>query len=252
MAESHTSADLHEYPVWDRTTRWFHWINVLCILGLIATASAILNVESLGITTDGKILLKQTHTFIGYVFVINLGWRIVWGFIGGHYSRWSSILPFGRGYWRALFTYIKGMFRGQPGHYLGHTPLARLMVTVLFVLLSVQAITGLVLAGTDLYYPPFGHEIAEQVTAAGEDHSKLEGLRPGYLEGTDPEGYAAMRKWRAPFVEIHEINFFILLFAIGLHLLGVVVTELREGGALVSAMLTGRKHYPDKPVDSND
>lgn len=71
------------------------------------------------------------------------------------------------------------------------------MVTLLFVLLLIQAVTGLILSGTDLYYPPFGHEIAEHVTAAGEDHSKLEGLRPGY-KGTDEARCQAMRKWRAP------------------------------------------------------
>lgn len=53
-------------------------------------------------------------------------------------------------------------------------------------------------------------------------------------------------------IETHEIAFFVLLIAIGVHLLGVVVSELREGGALVSAMFTGRKHYPGKPVDSDD
>lgn len=244
--------NLHSYPVWDRTTRWFHWLNALAIIILIFLGLMIMNTKTLGIPTDGKILLKQAHTLVGYAFVLNLVWRFVWGFVGGHYSRWLSILPVGRKYWRDLANYLKGLMRGRPQHFLGHNPLARLMVTLLFLLLLIQAVTGLILAGTDLYYPPFGHEIAEQVTAAGEDHSKLEGLRPGYMEGVDEAGYKAMRDWRAPVIETHEITFFILLIAIGLHLLGVVVTELREGGALVSAMFTGRKHYPDKPVDTED
>lgn len=243
---------LHSYPVWDRTTRWFHWLNAIAIITLIFLGFAILNTKTLGIPTDGKILLKQTHTLVGYLFVLNLLWRIIWGFIGGHYSRWISILPLGRKYWRDLAGYMNGLLRGRPQHFLGHNPLARLMVTLLFLLLLIQATTGLILAGTDLYYPPFGHEIAEQVTAAGEDHSKLEGLRPGYMDGVDEAGYKAMREWRSPIIATHETTFYILLIAIGLHLLGVVVTELREGGALVSAMFTGRKHYPDKPVDSEN
>lgn len=31
----------------------------------------------------------------------------------------------------------------------------------------------------------------------------------------------------------------------------MIVAELHEGGALVSAMLTDRKHYPDRSGDSD-
>ena len=38
--------------------------------------------KELGVTDNGKILLKTTHVWIGYVFAINLAWRIIWAFIG--------------------------------------------------------------------------------------------------------------------------------------------------------------------------
>jgi len=44
---------LKAYPVWDSVIRWFHWINVLCVLGLMAVGIAILNDKALGITNDG-------------------------------------------------------------------------------------------------------------------------------------------------------------------------------------------------------
>ena len=40
---------------------------------------------------------------------------------------------------------------------------------------------------------------------------------------------------------IHYWNFYALLVVIVMHITGVVVTELREGGGVVSAMFTGRK-----------
>ena len=86
------------YSVWDATVRWFHWINVLCVLGLIAIGVALLNDSALGISNDGKVLLKTVHVWIGYVFALNLLWRFVWAFVGGVYSRWSAILPVGPGY----------------------------------------------------------------------------------------------------------------------------------------------------------
>ena len=58
-------ANLRIYPVWDAGVRWFHWINVLCVLGLMAIGVAILNDKALGVSNDGKILLKTVHVWIG-------------------------------------------------------------------------------------------------------------------------------------------------------------------------------------------
>jgi len=41
----------------------------------------------------------------------------------------------------------------------------------------------------------------------------------------------------------------VLLVLIVIHIAGVIATELREGGSLVSAMFTGRKVLDQKPVD---
>ena len=83
--------DLKSYRVWDANVRWFHWINVLCILGLVAVGVVILNDKALGVSTDGKILLKTVHVLIGYVFALNLLWRLVWAFIGGVHARWRGM-----------------------------------------------------------------------------------------------------------------------------------------------------------------
>jgi cytochrome b len=253
MEQTHANNEaFYSCSVWDRTVRVFHWINALCVIGLIAVGLAILYGKSLGISADGKILLKTIHAYFGYVFVINLAWRLVWGFIGGRYARWKAILPFRKGYGHSLSAYIKGFVRGEAPAYAGHNPLARLMVTLLFVLLIAQGASGLVLAGTDLYLPPFGHEIAEWVTGAGEEHTKLEGLKPGSKEKVVPEAYEEMRAFRKPYITIHKYGFYVLLVFILIHIIGVVVTELRERNGLVSAMFTGNKVFSKPPEDSND
>jgi cytochrome b len=58
-----------------------------------------------------------------------------------------------------------------------------------------------------------------------------------------------MRAFRSPFVTMHYWNFYVLLVLIVIHIAGVIATELREGGGLVSAMFTGRKVLDQKPVD---
>jgi cytochrome b len=240
---------LKYYSVWDRTTRLFHWLNVICIIGIASVGVVILNAKVLGVTDDGKFLLKTVHVYIGYVFLLNLGWRILWGFIGNKYARWKSVLPVGRGYWHSVREYIGGVKAGEPPQYLGHNPVAKLMVGLLFLLLMLQAATGLVLAGTDLYLPPFGHEIAEWVTGSGEEHDKILNLKPGSKDNVDSAAYAEMRKFRKPFITTHVYTFYALLVAIALHITAVVLTEIREKNGLVSAMLTGNKVVAKKPVD---
>lgn len=105
------------------------------------------------------------------------------------------------------------------------------------------------LAGTDLYLPPFGHELAEWVTGSGEDHAKIENLKPGSKENVDKAAYAEMRKFRKPYGIVHVYTFYALLVAIMLHIIAVVVTEIRERNGLISAMVTGKKVFAGKPVD---
>jgi Ni/Fe-hydrogenase 1 B-type cytochrome subunit len=248
-AQAEPAENLQRYYVWDRGVRWFHWINVITVLGLIAVGTVILNATSLGVSSEGKVDLKILHAWIGYAFALNLLWRIIWGFIGSPYARWSAILPGGTGYVGRLKEWLHGAKAGKAPAYKGHNPAARLMLALLFFVLATQMVTGLVLAGTDLYFPPFGHEFAEWATAAGEDHSKLEGLVPGAKEMLDPEGYAAMRRFRAPFIEIHEIGFWVMLVAIFGHIAAVVISEVKERDGLISAMFSGYKVFGRKPKD---
>lgn len=248
MNQSGASARL-PHKVWDRTTRLFHWLNVICVLLLIIIGIVILNATTLGVSSEGKVTLKILHAYTGYVFTLNLLWRFIWGFVGGKYSRWKAILPGGKGYLKQTSAYVEGFRKGDAPAYKGHNPLGRIMIAIMLFLLSAQMVTGLVLAGTDLYFPPFGHEFAEWATGAGEDHSQLVGLQPGQKEMLDPEGYAAMREFRAPFIEIHEIVFYLLLLSIVLHVAAVVITEVRERNGLVSAMFSGIKYLDKKPED---
>ena len=238
---------LTTYHVWDKSVRVFHWINVLCVLALIAVGTAILNAKGLGVSTDGKILLKSVHVYIGYVFSLNLAWRLIWGFIGNRYARWSSIIPFNTQHRAQISAMMIGAKAGTPIGFLGHNPMGRMMVALLFLFLSVQAITGLVLAGTDVYMPPFGNTIKEWVAV---DSSTVESIKPYSKEGVDAEAYKEMRDFRKPIVTTHYYVFFVLLAAIFLHLLAVIITEIKEKNGIVSAMFTGKKVFANKPFDS--
>ena len=133
---------LQHYLVWDRTTRWFHWVNAICVLGLMAVGLVIFNSKVLGVSGDGKVLLKTIHVYTGYVFTVNLVWRLIWGFIGNKYARWKAILPVGKDYWCSVQAYIVATKRGEAEQYLGHNPVGRLMV--IFYLFCLQRKLSLV------------------------------------------------------------------------------------------------------------
>ncbi|TMM43276.1 cytochrome b/b6 domain-containing protein [Colwellia ponticola] len=225
--------------VWSKYLRLFHWINVLAITILLVLGLIIFNAKTLGVSVDGKILLKTIHVITGYGFAANLLVRIVMGFFGQGYERWGKTLPFAKGFTKELTD-----FKQQPHKaYKGHNPLGKLMVAALLLSMSVQMISGLVIAGTDIYYPPLGQYFAKSIAI---DSSKIAVIKPYSKENVDEQAYQAMRKIRKPFITAHVYAFYALLLLIPLHIIGVIIGERREKTALVSSMINGYKYLPKK------
>lgn len=243
METSHYQA----YRVWDVPTRLFHWINLLCIIGLMAAGTVILWAGALGLSTDGKVLAKSVHVYIGYVFASNLVIRLFWAFRGNSFAKWNSFLPFKKGYMSSLKSYVTTS-NDQPALYQGHNPLGRLAVTALFLLLLTMAITGLVLAGTDIYFPPFGAMIQEWVAGPGVYPADV---APYVKDNLDPAAYQDMRAFRKPFIQTHYWTFFGLLGLVILHIAAVIHGEIKSGSGLISAMITGKKILPREPIDKD-
>ena len=74
-------------------------------------------------------------------------------------------------------------------------------------------------------------------------------LVPYAKEMYDEAAYEAMRTFRNPFITVHYYGFYVLLVFAVIHILAVVVTELREGGNLISAMFSGKKVLSEPPAD---
>jgi cytochrome b len=109
--------------VWDLPTRLFHWLLAACVIGLVATAKA------------GAMLW---HERLGSAVLALLLFRIVWGLVGGHWSRFSTFVyrP------SSVVAYLRG--RAHPDHLIGHTPLGAASVFAMLLVLAVQVGTGLV------------------------------------------------------------------------------------------------------------
>jgi Ni/Fe-hydrogenase 1 B-type cytochrome subunit len=221
-----TSSPLIKTFVWSRNIRLFHWLNVLSVLLLIVFGSIIYFSKDLGVSTDGKVLLKTIHVWIGYVFATNLIFRIILGFVGKGFERWGQTLPFSKAF--------KKVFKG-------HSPLGKMMVAAFMISLTVQMVSGLVIAGTDIYYPPFGQYFASSIA---QDKSQVSIIKPYSKENIDADAYKEMRSFRKPFITAHVYSFYILLLLIPLHILAVFFAERREKHSIVSAMIHGYKYLP--------
>src|SRR5690606_23202403 len=94
--------------------------------------------------------------------------------------------------------------------------------------------------------PPFGGAVKEWVAAETHEPALVRTYAP---ETVNPDAWSEMRAFRAPIIDVHELNFYLLLLLIGIHIAAAVVTEIREGGTVISAMFTGTKIHDKVPVD---
>ncbi len=113
--------------VWDLPTRLFHWLLALTLVGSVASAKI-----------GGAAMVW--HMRFGFVVFTLLVFRLLWGLVGGHWSRFASFIYAPGTVWR----YLRGQAR--PGELLdvGHNPLGSLSVFALLAMLAVQVGTGLV------------------------------------------------------------------------------------------------------------
>lgn len=77
------------------------------------------------------------HTRLGHAVLALLLFRLVWGFVGGHWSRFSRFLP--------TPSRVIGYLRGDPAASdgAGHNPLGALSVYAMLLALAAQVATGL-------------------------------------------------------------------------------------------------------------
>lgn len=246
MKENAVNETLREYRVWDLPTRWFHWINFFCVLALSFVGLLLMFRGNLGITgTEAKVGLKVLHVSIGYLFAANLLVRVIWGFVGNRFARWSTTLP-GPGFGAQLRDYKASLKAGEPQAWLGHNPLGRLAVSAMLLLLLTIAVTGMVRGGTDVYMPPLGGAIKSWLA---ESPAAVAEIRPYEKQGIDPARQEALDAFKHPFGVIHVWAVYLLWLVAVVHIAAVVLAEVRESGGLVSAMINGRKVLAGKPVD---
>lgn len=182
--------------VWDLPTRLFHWSLLLCVFGLIVTGSM-----------GGNWMIW--HFRLGYGVLSLLIFRLLWGFMGGHWSRFSSFVPSPM----RVVRYLRG--DAAPGF--GHNPMGALSVLAMLAVLLFQVGSGLFADDEIAFMGPLSR------FASGE--------------------------WVTRLTWYHkEVGKAILLLLIATHLAAIAFYRFRKKENLVSAMMHGDKFLAQHSV----
>lgn len=177
--------------VWDLPTRLFHWLLALCVIGLLITGNV-----------GGNAMVW--HFRLGQAVLTLLLFRLLWGLVGGYWSRWSQ-LPLRPS---RLWAYWRG--QGHPDDSVGHNPLGAWSVFAMLTWLLLQVCTGLMSDDEIAFAGPLTTLVSSATVSAATAWHK---------------GWGKL----------------VLLALVALHLLAILVYCLRRRPPLLPAMVHGDK-----------
>ena len=186
--------------VWDLPTRLFHWLLAACVVGLVVTGNM-----------GGNAM--AWHFRLGYAVLTLVLFRLVWGFVGGHWSRWSQL---------ALApSQVLAYLRGRSSSWAGHNPMGSWSVLLMLAWLLLQVGTGLVSDDDIANAGPLSALVSGATVSAATVWHK--GLGKG-----------------------------VLIALVLLHVAAIAFYRVCKAQALVPAMLHGDKSLPQSVPVSRD
>jgi len=193
---------MHTVRVWDLPTRLFHWSLAVCVIGLVVTANI-----------GGNWM--NWHLRLGYAVLTLLLFRLVWGFVGGHWSRFRTFVFSPTALWR----YLRG--QGDADQNIGHSPLGALSVLALLCVLLLQVGTGLISDDEIAFSGPLTRFVSGDTVASATSYHK-------------------------------DIGKFIVIGLVVLHLAAILFYKLARKQSLVLPMVSGDKQLPVAATNALD
>ncbi len=197
--------DLQAVRVWDLPTRLFHWSLVLCFVGSFVS-----------VKIGGNAM--TWHLGFGYAVFALLAFRLVWGFVGGRWSRFANFIysP------ATLLRYLRRQGRSDEHLDVGHTPLGSASVFAMLLFLAAQVASGL---------------FADDEIATTGPMNKFVSSATGLL-----------------FTGYHKsIGQWVLIGLVLLHVAAILTYRLRLRSDLIGPMISGDKLLaPGVPASEDD
>ena len=192
--------------VWDPLVRIIHWL-----LLLLFCLSYITGEQD-----------HWLHIYSGYSIFMLISVRLVWGFFGSKYARFSDFIysP------SAIIHYLKGLRSANNERFIGHNPAGGVMIVALLSTLFLTTLSGMKLYAIEEGLGPFS--ISEEVTAQSANL-------------TSEQKKEQREKQEAFWEETHEIAVKLMLLLIILHVIGVFISSRHHNENLTKSMFNGKK-----------
>jgi Ni/Fe-hydrogenase 1 B-type cytochrome subunit len=211
----------HRVYVWELPVRLYHWVNVACVLALIATGYLIGNPLSVEYADEAYQqywfgTVRMVHFVSFFIFFFNFLVRIYWGFAGNRYAQWDNFIPHRGAQVRAMIEVLRvDVLQTRPIGIvsIGHNALAGFLYFLSFLVFLFQAFTGFALYS-----------------------SMSTSFLPSLFTWVIPlmGGDFAVRQWH------HAFMWFFIVFAI-IHVYLVFYHDYVEGRGTVSSIVGGWK-----------
>jgi cytochrome b len=117
--------------VWDPFVRAFHWTLVASFVVCWLSAQ----------------VWEDLHAWAGYVAGALALARVVWGFVGGGYARFSQFVRAPR----VVLAYLGAIARGSETRFVGHNPAGGAMIVALLIVVAATAASGYALTTDALW-----------------------------------------------------------------------------------------------------
>lgn len=190
--------------IWDLPTRIFHALLVLSVIGLVVTGEV-----------GGNVM--RFHFWFGYVVLTLVFFRLIWGFVGGHWSRFRNFVPTPA----HLRAYLQALRAKKSFPHVGHNPLGALSVVAMLSILLLQVFSGFM---SD-----------DEISNAG------------------PWTALVPSDWVEWATEYHgDIGKAVLIVLVALHVATVLYYKHIKQEDLITPMLHGDKNVPEGTPSSRD
>ncbi len=216
-----------EVVVWDPLVRSGHWLLVLAFTIAYLTEEELLTV----------------HSWAGYLVAAIVVVRVVWGFIGPRFARFSDFV-----YRPArVLAYLGELLTFRARRYLGHSPTGGVMVIALLLVLAATTVSGMAVLAIEENAGPLAHWLGHPAATVSNPPGQLTPAvmrfpsETGALTPVNGEEELEGEHEFELLEELHEFLANVTLVLVIVHIGGVLFASLVHRENLVWAMVTGRK-----------
>lgn len=214
--------------VYDAPVRVWHWVNAACILTLFVTGYFIASpLPSTPGEASAQFLMgyiRFTHFSAGQILAVAFLFRVYWAFVGNPHSREIFYVPLLSGaYWSEVGYVAKWylFIASRPKKYVGHNPLARLLMFFLFTIpLVFMIVTGFALYSEGEGLDSWQHRAFGWVFAI-------------FPNSQDVHTYHHLGMWA------------LVVFSL-VHIYAAVREDIVSRQSIISSMISGERNFKDE------